>query len=66
MEATAKELVLFVDTLEDDATPHYGILFDNGIILCLCCGGYIDEDDYEILEHFDGFAYLDQTLKEHF
>ena len=44
MNAKAKSLVLFVDNLEDDATPHYGILFDNGFILCFCCGGYIERE----------------------
>ncbi len=66
MNAKAKSLVLFADNLEDDATPHYGILFDDGFILCFCCGGYIEPGDYDILEDFNGFAYLDETLKEHF
>lgn len=65
MNAKAKSLVLFVDNLEDDATPHYGILFDNGFILCLCCGGYVEPEDYEILKDFKCFAYIDKTLKEH-
>ena len=66
MNTTAKSIVLFVDTLEDNPTPHYGILFDNGFILCLCCGGFVEPDDYEILEDFHDFAYLDETLHEHF
>lgn len=62
----AKCLVLFNDTLEENSDNHYGILFENGFILCLCCGGYVEPEDYEIIEEFDGFAYLDDTLKEHY
>lgn len=66
MNATAVSLVLFHDILEDGADNHYGILFDNGFILCLCCGGYVEPEDYEIIENFNGFAYLDNTLKQHY
>ena len=66
MNANAVSLVLFRDTLEDNAETHYGILFDNDWILCLCCGGYLEPEDYEIIENFNGFAYLDEALKEHF
>ena len=62
----AECLVLFKDLLEDDADEHFGILFENGFVLCLCCGGYLEPDDYEIIEKFDKFAYLDETLKEHY
>lgn len=62
----AKCLVVFNDTLEKSSDNHYGILFENGFILCLCCGGYLEPEDYEIIEKFDGFAYLDDTLKEHY
>ena len=43
------ELVYFKDTLEDDATPQYGILLEDGSIICLCCFSVIEED-YIILE----------------
>jgi hypothetical protein len=43
-------LVLFKDLLEEDATPEYGIVLDDNTILCLCCYGIIEEEDYEILE----------------
>ena len=39
METKATEVVLFADTLEENAEKHYGILFENGFILCFCCGG---------------------------
>lgn len=59
-------LVLFHDLLEENSDNHYGILFENGFILCLCCGGYLEPEDYEIIENFNGFPYLDETLKEHY
>ena len=66
MDANAISLVRFKDLLEENSEEHFGILFDNGFILCFCCGGYIEPEDYEILENFNGFAYLDNTLKEHY
>lgn len=62
----AISLVLFRDNLEENAEEHYGILFDNGNVLCLCCGGIVEPDDYEIIKNFNGFAYLDETLKLHY
>ena len=60
----AKSLVYFVDTLEENPTPHFGILFEDGNILCFCCGGIIEPDDYEIIEDYKDFTYLDDTLKQ--
>lgn len=62
----AECLVVFKDKLEEDADKHFGILFENGFILCLCCGGFLEPEDYEIIEAFDGFAYVDEVLKEYY
>lgn len=66
MGENAVSLVRFRDTLEENSTEHFGILFDNGFILCFCCGGYVEPEDYEIIEDYKGFAYLDETLKQHY
>lgn len=66
MGEKAISLVKFKDTLEDNATEHFGILFDNGFILCFCCGGCVEPDDYEIIEDYEGFAHLDDTLKQYY
>lgn len=66
MEATATNLVLYRDTLEDDATPHFGIRFDNDWILCLCCGGWVEPEDYEIIKEYNGFDYVDDTFKANY
>ena len=62
----AESLVRFRDTLEDQSDEHFGIIFDNGYVLCLCCGGCLEPDDYEIIENFHGFAYVDETLKSYY
>ena len=61
-------LVKFKDSLEENATECYGILFEDGFVLCLCCGGSFEPDDYEIIEKFphDHWQYVNETLKEHF
>ena len=66
MNEIAVSLVRFRDTLEDNSEEHFGILFENGFILCFCCGGYIEPEDYEIIENYNGFAYLDETLKRYY
>lgn len=66
MNEIAVSLVRFRDTLEDNSEEHFGILFENGVILCFCCGGYVEPEDYEIIENYNGFAYLDETLKQHY
>ena len=65
MESNAKCLVRFRDT-QEDAEVHFGILFENGFILCLCCKGYLEPEDYEIVEQYDGFTYLDETLQQYY
>lgn len=66
MNEIAVSLVRFRDTLEDNSEEHFGILFENGFILCFCCVGYVEPEDYEIIENYNGFAYLDETLKQHY
>lgn len=66
MNEIAVSLVRFRDTLEDNSEEHFGVLFENGFILCFCCGGYVEPEDYEIIENYNGFAYLDETLKRHY
>lgn len=66
MNEIAVSLVRFRDTLEDNSEEHFGILFENGFILCFCCGGYVEPENYEIIENYNGFAYLDETLKQHY
>lgn len=65
MEIKAKEIVVYADTLEENAEKHYGILFENNFILCFCCGSYIEPEDYIIIEHC-GWNNIDQTLLKNY
>lgn len=56
---SAKGLILFSDIEKD---THLGILFENGWCLCLCCGGWLEPDEFDILEDYGGFAYVEETL----
>lgn len=63
MGLNAVSLVVFQDLTDDEEfRNHYGILFDDGFILCLCCGSWIEPEDYTILINFHGFN-LDEFLK---
>jgi len=60
METKATGVVLFTDRLEG-TEKHYGVLFENGFILCFCCGGYIKPEDYIIVKYCD-WNNIDETL----
>lgn len=66
MSETGVSLVKFRDTLEENSDEHFGLLFEDGMILCFCCGGYVEPEDYEIIENYNGLKYLDETLKQHY
>lgn len=59
-------LVVFKDTLEENPDEHFGILFENGFILCLCCGAYVELGNYEIVKNYKRLSYLDDTLKMYY
>lgn len=56
------KLVYFQDTFAA-GEPQYGIMLDNENILCLCCGGIIEKDEYEILEWCEWFNFS-QAMKD--
>ena len=62
----ALSLIRFKDKQETNSPEHFGIKFDDGRVLCFCCGGWIYPGGYEILEDYKGFSYLDDTLKEYY
>ena len=49
MDIFENKFVRFYDTLEDDPVENYGVLLPNGNILCLCCGGELEPEDYVVL-----------------
>ena len=62
----ATQLVRFFDTLERDSEIHFGILLNDNSILCLCCGGILEEEDYQIVERYDDIILADIALKKYF
>ena len=59
------KLVLFKDLLEENATPQCGILADGDKpdVICLCCGGGLEFEDYEILKELP-WDNLSEYLKQ--
>ena len=57
-----KSLVLFKDIKKHES--HSGILLSNNNIICLCCGGTLTPIEYQILWSNNGFAYLDDIIKD--
>lgn len=57
-------LVKFKDTTDDSDDINFGILLDDGNIICMCCGGTVKEGDYEIIEELgpDAWYYANQSL----
>jgi len=64
MESKATGVVLFADCLEG-TKKHYGILFENGFILCFCCGSYIEPGGFIIIEYCD-WDKVDETLLKNY
>lgn len=56
--------IKFIDN-ENDAI-HGGIRLDNGDVICGCCGGLIEADEFtedcEVLEEFDTWVNLDEEI----
>lgn len=63
-----QDFVLFTDNLEDENNPqkHFGLLLADDTIICLCCGGIVEPENYEIIERFgtEQIHYIDDILKE--
>lgn len=65
-----QDFVLFIDLLEDEKEEnkprHYGLLLADGNIICLCCGGIVEPEDYKIIERYgtEQIHYIDEILKE--
>ena len=61
----ARSLIKFKD-LKEPNDIHFGIVFDDDRVLCLCCGEWVDPNSYEIIEDYNGFEYVEETLEEYF
>ena len=63
-----KDFVLFFDNLEEHPEMHYGLLLADDNIICLCCGGIIEPENYTIITHYgtEQIHYIDEILTEYF
>lgn len=56
--------IKFYDKVNEEI--HGGILLDDGDVICGCCGGLIESDDFksdcEVLEEFDTWVSLDEEI----
>lgn len=57
-------IVKFKDNLEENPKMNYGLLSPDGDIICLCCGGLVEKDDYEIIENLGSPGPLNDMMKE--
>ena len=57
-------IVKFKDTLEENPKMNYGLLSPNGDIICLCCGGTVEQGEYEILENLGSPGPLNDMMLE--
>ena len=57
------QCVMFRDLLEDDAPIHYGILLPDQSVLCFCCGGTVEQGEYEIIDHIP-WQYLEALCQD--
>lgn len=53
--------VLFADI---DSPIHYGLLTEDGNIICLCCGGIIEPEDYKIVKVYPDWLNLDSVVED--
>ena len=56
--------IRFYDT--DNEVEHGGILLDNGDVICGCCGGLIEADEFKdecvLLEEYEDWINLDEEI----
>lgn len=51
---------------KENEVEHGGILLDNGDVICGCCGGLIEADEFEldniVLEEYEDWVSLDEEI----
>lgn len=52
---------IFVDEWKN---VQCGILLDDGNMLCGCCGGIIEAEDFRLLEVYDNWVELDEGIAD--
>lgn len=65
---TACGLVKFIDLndmaeVNEKPEENFGILFSDGSVMCLCCGGIFEPDDRKIVADYSGFDAIYNLLR---
>lgn len=55
----AKQIV-FRDKFENDV--HAGIALDDGSVICGCCGGVIEPEDYTLIKEYEYWVNLEPEI----
>lgn len=63
-----QNFVKFIDNFEESTIEHFGLLLADGNIICLCCGGIVEPENYTIIEKYgtERIHYIDDLLNKHF
>ena len=63
-----ENFVSYKDIAKKLPKPKFGLLLDDGNIICLCCGGIVKPEEYEITEvHGRGaLYYAHKAIEEDF
>lgn len=49
---------------EIDCAVHHGLLLENGNVICLCCGGVVEPEDYKIVKVYPDWLNLDFVVED--
>lgn len=59
------QLVKFVDLFEEEnMVARYGVLQPDETVICFCCGGVIEKEDYIILDRDLSWRCLDEITQK--
>ena len=58
--------VKYNDLIEPDNNdhPHYGVVMPDGTLMCMCCGGTFEKDEYQVVEQI-AWDSVQEALEKH-
>lgn len=58
--------VKYNDLFEPDNNdhPHYGVVMPDGTLMCMCCGGTFEKDEYQVVEQI-AWDSVQKALEKH-
>lgn len=49
---------------DDNGHPHYGVVMPDGTLMCMCCGGTFEKDEYQVVEQI-AWDSVQEALEKH-